>query len=139
MSAHPFRGTTVLTYGTFDLFHVGHLRLLERARLLGDRLIVGVSTDEFNATKGKKAVLRFAERREIVASLRCVDLVIPECAWGQKEQDIVAHAVGVFVMGNDWVGEFDGLASDTCQVRYLPRTEGISTTLLRGHLRSLAA
>jgi glycerol-3-phosphate cytidylyltransferase len=120
----------VLTYGTFDLFHVGHLRLLERARALGDRLIVAVSTDEFNALKGKRATCPYAERCEIIASLSCVDLVIPEMNWDQKERDILEHEVSIFVMGDDWKGEFDHLRA-LCEVRYLERTEGISTSFLK--------
>jgi glycerol-3-phosphate cytidylyltransferase len=122
--------TSVITYGTFDLFHVGHVRLLNRARALGDRLIVGVSTDDFNLSKGKRAVVPFAERREIVGSLRCVDLVIPEHDWEQKESDIRSHGVSIFVMGEDWAGEFDHLLA-YCEVEYLSRTEGVSTTILR--------
>jgi glycerol-3-phosphate cytidylyltransferase len=126
--------TTVLTYGTFDLFHVGHLRLLSRARALGDRLVVGVSTDEFNHSKGKRAVLPFDERLEIVRSLRCVDLAIPEDHWEQKQRDILDHGVSVFVMGDDWQGKFDHL-QEFCSVEYLSRTEGISTTTLLQSIR----
>ena len=122
---------TVLTYGTFDLFHVGHLRLLKRARAMGDRLIVGVSTDEFNATKGKSAVVPFDQRTAILSALRCVDLVIPERCWTQKERDIAEHGVGIFVMGDDWRGQFDHLQSLSCRVDYLTRTSGVSTTYLR--------
>jgi len=134
----PASGTvrTVLTYGTFDLFHIGHLRLLERAKGLGDRLIVGVSTDEFNSVKGKAATMPFEERSAIVASLRCVDAVIPETSWDQKKRDIADHYVSVFVMGNDWDGEFDYLM-DICEVAYLDRTDGISTTYLRKYITSL--
>ena len=120
----------VITYGTFDLFHMGHLRLLERLRALGDHLTVAVSTDEFNAVKGKASVVCFAERAHIVGALRCVDLVIPEHDWGQKRDDVRDHEISVFGMGGDWVGKFDDL-KDLCEVVYLPRTEGISTTLLR--------
>lgn len=118
---------TVLTYGTFDLFHIGHLRLLERARALGDRLVVGVSTDEFNELKGKKTLIPFTHRAEIVAGLRCVDLVIPEENWEQKIKDIQEHQVNVFVMGDDWRGKFDELKG-RCEVVYLERTQGISTS-----------
>jgi glycerol-3-phosphate cytidylyltransferase len=120
----------VLTYGTFDLFHVGHLRILERAKALGDRLVVGISTDEFNAIKDKRSVIPFDHRKEIVESIRYVDLVIPEKAWEQKVQDIQKHAVDVFVMGDDWTGKFDSL-KEYCQVVYLPRTEDISSTQIR--------
>ena len=118
---------TVLTYGTFDLFHIGHLRLLERLRQLGGRLIVAVSTDEFNAGKGKRAVIPFAERAAIVGALKCVDLVIAERTWDQKRQDIIDYDVDIFGMGSDWVGKFDDL-QDICNVVYLERTPLISTT-----------
>jgi len=124
---------TILTYGTFDLFHIGHLKILERARALGDRLIVGVSTDGFNATKGKKCVIPFEHRREIVAALRCVDLVIAEEDWEQKVEDIRAHGVHVFAMGDDWQGHFDFLG-EHCEVFYLSRTPEISTTLIKTDL-----
>ena len=121
---------TVLTYGTFDLFHIGHLRLLERARALGDRLIVGVSTDEFNELKGKKTLIPFEHRAEIVAGIRHVDLVIPEENWEQKVTDIQEHQVDVFVMGDDWRGEFDEL-KDRCEVVYLTRTALISSSSIK--------
>jgi glycerol-3-phosphate cytidylyltransferase len=130
---------TVLTYGTFDLFHVGHLQLLERARALGGRLVVGVSTDEFNASKGKSAVVPFEQRIAILNALRCVDLVFPERAWEQKERDIADHGVGLFVMGDDWTGKFDHFATSTCEVMYIPRTTGVSTTYLRQTISQLAA
>lgn len=121
---------TVITYGTFDLFHVGHLRLLERARDMGDRLIVGVSSDEFNTGKGKKTIIPYADRAAIIAGLKCVDGVIREDAWEQKADDITRYDVDVFVMGADWKGKFDALKA-LCQVVYLPRTEGVSTTELK--------
>jgi len=124
---------TILTYGTFDLFHIGHLRILERARALGDRLVVAVSTDSFNALKGKKSVIPFEHRRDIVAALRCVDLVIPEESWEQKVDDIRNHDVQVFAMGDDWEGRFDFLA-EHCEVRYLARTPEISSTVIRTDL-----
>lgn len=120
----------VITYGTFDLFHMGHLRLLERLRALGDHLTVAVSTDAFNARKGKKSVVCFEERMHIIAALRCVDDVIPEHDWSQKAVDIVSLDIAVFGMGHDWQGHFDDLRA-MCEVVYLPRTEGISTTLIR--------
>lgn len=120
----------VLTYGTFDLFHIGHLRLLERARALGDSLVVGISTDEFNAVKGKKTIIDFAHRLEIVQSLRCVDKVFPETCWEQKRTDIARFKAGALVMGHDWNGKFDFLKNQ-CEVVYLPRTRGISTTELK--------
>jgi glycerol-3-phosphate cytidylyltransferase len=129
----PRKPVTVLTYGTFDLFHIGHLRLLERLSALGDRLVVAVSTDEFNASKGKRAVIPYADRAAIVAAIRGVDLVIPEENWEQKVGDIQRHNVDVFAMGNDWEGKFDFLA-EYCKVVYLDRTDGISTTKIRGQL-----
>lgn len=130
------QGRTVLTYGTFDLFHIGHLRLIERLAAMGDRLIVGVSTDEFNAGKGKRSVVSYDDRAAIVAAIRGVDLVLPERAWEQKRADIVEHGVDIFVMGDDWAGKFDDL-SDVCEVRYLPRTSGVSSTEIKEMLRTL--
>lgn len=127
---------TVITYGTFDLFHIGHLRLLERAKALaeGGRLIVGVSTDEFNwNAKRKRCSIPYADRAAIVAALRCVDLVIPEEAWEQKERDVARYGVDIFTIGSDWEGKFDFL-KEHCKVVYLPRTEGISSTALKAQL-----
>lgn len=121
---------TVITYGTFDLFHVGHLRILTRAKALGNRLIVAVSTDEFNFVKGKSSVIPYASRAEIVAGLSCVDQVIPEENWDQKISDIKNWSVDVFVMGHDWGGKFDYL-SDYCEVTYLDRTSGVSSTMIK--------
>ena len=126
----------VLTYGTFDLFHIGHLNLLNRLRELGDYLIVGVSTDKFNEGKGKKTIVSFEDRIKIVASLKCVDLAIPEESWEQKVDDIKKHGVSVFGMGHDWEGHFDFL-KEYCEVVYLPRTEGISSTALKKTLQAL--
>lgn len=120
----------VLTYGTFDLFHVGHLNLLRRAKELGDHLIVGVSTDEFNAIKGKKTIIDFKDRLEIVRSIRYVDDVVGESSWDQKISDVQRLGVDTFVMGDDWKGQFDFL-DKFCNVVYLPRTVGISSTNLR--------
>lgn len=128
---------TILTYGTFDLFHIGHLRLLERLRAMGDRLVVGVSTDEFNASKGKKTVVPFTDRLDIVRGLRCVDVAFAETCWEQKATDITTHQVSILGMGDDWAGKFDDL-SGLCQVVYLPRTQGISTTDIRNQLRALS-
>lgn len=128
--------TTVLTYGTFDLFHIGHLRLIERLAAMGDRLVVGVSTDEFNAGKGKRSVVSYDDRAAIVGAIRGVDLVVPEQSWEQKRADILEHGVDLFVMGDDWAGKFDDL-SDVCQVRYLPRTSGVSSTEIKEMLRTL--
>jgi len=120
----------VITYGTYDLLHRGHVNLLRRARALGDHLVVGLSTDEFNALKGKEAYYTFEERRLVLEAVRYVDEVIPEERWDQKVDDIVRHGIDVFVMGDDWEGKFDELRS-VCEVVYLPRTEGISTTRIR--------
>lgn len=126
--------TTVLTYGTYDMLHVGHIKLLQRARMLGDRLVVGLSTDEFNATKGKRCVIPYADRKLLLESLRVVDQVIPERCWEQKVGDVQHHDVDRFCMGSDWEGHFDFL-EDHCEVIYLPRTANISTTLLKRRVR----
>lgn len=120
----------VVTYGTFDLLHVGHARLLAAARALGDSLAVGVSTDEFNQVKGKAAVVPYRERCELLLALRSVDSVFPESSWEQKADDLRRLNARVFVMGSDWTGKFDDLRS-ICEVIYLPRTEFVSTTVLR--------
>lgn len=124
---------TVLTYGTFDLLHKGHVRLLKRAAALGDKLIVGLSSDEFNALKGKKAYMSYEDRKYVLEAIKYVDLVIPENNWEQKVKDVLKYKVDVFVMGDDWQGKFDFL-TDYCQVVYLPRTEGISTTKIKEDL-----
>lgn len=130
--------TNVITYGTFDLFHVGHVRLLQRLRSLGDRLIVGCSTDEFNEIKGKKSVIGYRERAEILSSCKYVDLVIPENTWEQKTSDIRKHQIRIFAMGDDWVGKFDHLSTETgCIVTYVSRTSNISTTDIKGYLRKI--
>ncbi|MCP3177411.1 glycerol-3-phosphate cytidylyltransferase [Desulfuromonas sp. KJ2020] len=126
---------TVLTYGTFDFLHVGHIRLLKRAKALGDHLIVGLSTDSFNLIKHKSAFIPYDQRKEILESIRYVDIVIPEESWEQKIQDVLSHNVDIFVMGDDWEGEFDFL-KDYCQVVYLPRTQDISSSALKGQLRN---
>jgi len=126
---------TVITYGTFDLFHVGHLRLLERAKALGDFLIVAVSTDEFNALKGKSSFIPYSSRAEIVAGLSCVDEVIPEEKWDQKIADIQRWSIDTFVMGSDWEGKFDYL-SDHCEVIYIDRTDGVSSTIIKKKMSS---
>lgn len=128
---------TVITYGTFDLFHIGHLKLLQRIKNLGDRLIVAVSTDEFNTLKGKKTIIPYEQRAEIVANIKCVDLVIPENNWEQKIEDIKKYNVDIFSMGNDWEGKFDFL-KEHCEVVYLDRTEGISSTQLKQTLKSFS-
>jgi len=124
----------VITYGTFDLLHVGHVQLLRRARALGDHLTVAVSTDEFNALKGKQAVMNFEARKQILESIRYVDTVIPETCWDQKVADVQNLNIDVFVIGDDWEGKFDFLR-EFCAVVYLPRTEGVSTSLLKGMIR----
>ena len=120
----------VLTYGTYDLLHYGHLNLLKRCKDLGDELIVGVSSDEFNEQKGKNSVLNFEERVNLVESIKFVDKVIKENSWEQKIDDIKRFNIDIFVMGDDWKGKFDYL-KPYCEVVYIPRTIGISTTLLK--------
>lgn len=126
---------TVLTYGTFDFLHVGHIRLLQRAKALGDYLIVGLSTDSFNELKHKSAFIPYAQRKEILEAIKFVDLVIAEENWEQKTEDVLKYNVDIFVMGDDWAGEFDFL-KDHCQVVYLPRTQDISSSSLKGQLRN---
>jgi glycerol-3-phosphate cytidylyltransferase len=122
--------TTVITYGTFDLFHIGHVNLLRRLRALGDRLVVGCSTDEFNMLKGKKSMMPYGHRVDILQACRYVDAVFPEENWGQKRIDIAREGADIFAMGDDWSGKFDDL-SDQCQVIYLPRTADVSSTEIR--------
>lgn len=124
----------VITYGTFDLIHKGHINLLQRAKDLGDYLIVAVSNDDFNKMKGKSAFYDYETRKIILESIRYVDEVIPETEWEQKINDIKKLNIDVFVMGDDWEGEFDFL-KEYCQVVYLPRTEGISTTQIKSELK----
>lgn len=128
--------TTVLTYGTFDLFHIGHLNLINRLADMGDRLIIAVSTDEFNAGKGKTSVVSYEDRSRIISSIKGVDLVIPETSWEQKASDIKEHGVDIFAIGEDWAGKFDDL-KELCDVVYLPRTDGISSTEIKQMLRVL--
>lgn len=125
----------ILTYGTYDLLHYGHIRLLKRAKELGDYLIVALSTDEFNAIKGKKAYHNYETRKKMLEAIRYVDLVIPENEWDQKIDDVKKYFVDVTVMGDDWEGneKFEVLR-DYCDVVYLPRTEGISTTKIKKEL-----
>jgi glycerol-3-phosphate cytidylyltransferase len=120
----------VITYGTFDLFHVGHVRLLKRLSNLGDRLLVGISSDQFNKSKGKKSFFTYEQRAEIVKSCKYVFDVFPEDTWDQKREDIVNYSANVFAMGDDWKGKFDNL-SDICEVKYLPRTLDISTSEIK--------
>ncbi len=123
----------VITYGTFDLLHIGHLNILKRAKALGDYLIVAVSSDKFNESKGKKAYYSIEDRVEMLKSIKFVDEVIVEESWEQKINDIRQNSVDIFVMGDDWVGKFDFL-KEYCDVIYLPRTEGISTTKIKEDL-----
>lgn len=123
----------VITYGTFDTLHFGHIRLLERAKNLGDYLIVGLSTDEFNAGKGKTSHFTYEERKAFLEAIRYVDAVIPEQSWDQKARDVVDYQVDIFTMGDDWVGEFDFL-KDHCAVHYLSRTPAISSTLIKANI-----
>lgn len=125
----------VLTYGTFDLLHFGHIEILRRAKELGDYLIVAVSTDEFNEIKGKKAYHNYETRKKMLEAIRYVDLVIPENNWKQKRNDVIDYKVDVVVMGSDWENNenFECLR-DICEVVYLPRTEGISTTKIKKDL-----
>jgi glycerol-3-phosphate cytidylyltransferase len=125
----------VITYGTFDTLHFGHIRLLHRARALGDYLIVGLSTDNFNKQKGKRSFHSYSERKFFLEALRFVDLVIPEDSWEQKRDDAKLYCIDIFTIGNDWEGKFDFL-SDLCEVVYLPRTENISSTQIRNNIVS---
>ncbi|MBC5625934.1 glycerol-3-phosphate cytidylyltransferase [Clostridium sp. NSJ-49] len=124
----------VITYGTFDLLHYGHINILKRARELGDYLVVAISSDEFNKLKNKKAYFSYEERKLMVEAIRYVDEVIPENTWEQKIEDVKEHNIDVFVMGDDWEGKFDFL-KDYCEVVYLPRTEGVSTTQIKDELK----
>ncbi len=125
----------VITYGTYDLLHHGHLNIFESAKALGDILIVGVSTDEFNSSKGKEAHESFSERINHVWNNSHVDYVIPELSWAQKEKDIKYLNVNTFTMGSDWQGKFDELLSTGVKIKILDRTEGISSTKLRKELK----
>lgn len=125
----------ILTYGTFDLLHYGHIRLLQRAKALGDYLIVAVSTDEFNELKGKSSYHDYETRKKMLEAIRYVDLVIPEENWEQKINDVKTYHVDIVVMGSDWAGSdrFQYL-QDYCEVVYLDRTEGVSTTKIKQEL-----
>ena len=125
----------VITYGTFDLLHYGHINLLRRAKALGDYLIVALSTDDFNnLQKHKKCYFSYEERRLLLESIRYVDLVIPEENWEQKRDDMHLYRVDTFVMGDDWTGKFDFLKEEGVEVVYLPRTPEISTTQIKRDL-----
>ena len=124
----------VITYGTFDLLHYGHINLLKRARALGDYLIVALSTDEFNwESKRKKCYFSYEKRKQLLEAIRYVDLVIPEESWEQKREDVKLYQVDAFVMGDNWKGKFDFL-KDCCEVLYLDRTPEISTTMIKENL-----
>ena len=120
----------VITYGTFDMLHYGHINLLKRAKEKGDYLIVALSTDEFNLMKGKKSFFKFEERKKLLESIRYVDLVIPETDWDQKIEDVKKYHADIFVIGDDWKGTFDFL-TEYCEVIYVPRTPEISTTHIK--------
>lgn len=120
----------VLTYGTYDLLHYGHLNILKNSKSLGDYLIVGLSSDEFNLMKNKKSVMSYEERKEFLQNIKYVDEVIKEDNWEQKIEDIKKYNIDVFVIGDDWKGKFDYL-KEYCEVVYLPRTKDISTTQIK--------
>lgn len=120
----------VITYGTFDILHYGHINLLKRAKDLGDHLTVVLSTDEFNAIKGKKSYYPYETRKYMLEAIKYVDEIIPETSWDQKVKDIEKHHIDIFVMGDDWEGKFDFL-KDYCEVIYLPRTPEISSTKIK--------
>ena len=124
----------VLTYGTFDLLHKGHINLIKRAKSLGDNLIVGLSTDEFNREKHKKSYFTFSQRKELLSTIDDINLIIPENSWDQKIKDIQQYQIDILVMGSDWAGKFDYL-KDYCDVIYLPRTEYISTTDIKEEIK----
>ena len=125
----------VITYGTFDLLHYGHINLLKRAKSLGDYLIVALSTDEFNWNeKQKKCYFNYEKRKQLLEAIRYVDLVIPEESWEQKETDVVLYHIDTFVIGDDWKGKFDYLEDFGIEVVYLPRTKEISTTKIKKDL-----
>ncbi len=125
----------IITYGTFDVLHYGHINLLKRARALGDYLIVGLSSDEFNKLKNKKSYYTYEQRKTILEACRYVDLVIPEDNWEQKASDVQKYQADVFVMGDDWTGKFDFL-KEYCEVTYLPRTPEVSSTQTKQYLNS---
>lgn len=126
----------VVTYGTFDLFHIGHLRLLARAKQYGDTLIVFVSSDEFTQQKGKQCLLPYEQRAEMISGCRYVDKVFTEHCWDQKIENIEKLNVSTFVMGDDWQGKFDFLKT-YCDVVYLPRTSSISSTVVKQSMRMI--
>ena len=125
----------VITYGTYDLLHYGHIELLRRAKALGDYLVVVLSSDEFNTGKGKKAYFSYEERKTMLEAIRYVDLVVPELTWDQKPEDVRKYDIDVFVMGDDWTGKFDEQLAGLCDVVYLPRTPEISTTQIKNDMQ----
>lgn len=125
----------IITYGTFDVLHYGHINLLKRAKALGDYLIVGLSSDEFNRLKNKKSYYTYEQRKSILETIRYVDLIIPENNWAQKRSDILKYQADIFVMGSDWENKFNDL-SDVCKVIYLPRTQGVSSTQTKQFIAS---
>ena len=127
----------IITYGTYDLLHYGHIALLKRARALGDFLVVALSSDEFNAGKGKQAYFSYDERRAMLESVRYVDLVVPELTWEQKVGDISRYGIDVFVMGDDWSGEFDDQLKGLCEIVYLPRAPEVSTMRIKNYIGSV--
>lgn len=124
----------VITYGTYDLIHYGHVRLLKRAKAEGDFLIVALSTDDFNKIKGKQSYQKYKERKEMLEAIRYVDLVIPEKSWEQKISDVKKYEIDCFVIGEDWKGKFDFL-KEYCEVKYLKRTADISTSKIKKLLK----
>lgn len=125
----------VITYGTFDVLHYGHVNLLKRAKALGDYLIVALSSDEFNNIKNKKSYYTYEQRKMILESCRYVDLVIPENNWEQKIDDVKTYKADIFVMGDDWEGKFDFL-KEYCEVVYLPRTPDVCSTDTKKYLQN---
>ena len=127
----------IITYGTFDLLHYGHINLLRRAKALGDYLVVGLSTDEFNwNSKHKKCYFSYEKRKQLLEAIRYVDLVIPEENWEQKKSDVELYKIDTFVIGDDWKGKFDYL-NEYCKVVYLDRTQGVSSSEIRAEKRKV--
>lgn len=139
MSEELQRLRRVITYGTFDLLHYGHINLLRRAKALGDYLIVALSTDEFNLhDKKKQCFFSYEQRKMLLESIRYVDLVIPESSWEQKTSDVKEYSIDVFTIGDDWEGKFDFLKDEGCEVVYLPRTKEISSSQIKSSLSEKA-
>ena len=125
----------IITYGTFDVLHYGHINLLKRAKALGDYLIVGLSSDTFNKIKNKTSYYTYEQRKVILEACRYVDLVIPEDNWDQKVRDVQKYQADIFVMGDDWAGKFDYL-KDYCEVVYLKRTPDVCSTKTKKYLQT---